>query len=326
MDDLATLNGLYQNSDGSNRFKTYDVGTPDPTKYHDPSAVSLIGSGRSLSSVLPGSSFGLKGIIIPRATEDGGSMGFDPHKPQKCFIDPGMTNTPIVVDYAKLNKHSINSAVADAAAAGASNLQDRGLLAYLKMAHMSQHSAPTPSVPVTSSGLISRPLGNFVAAQQHVPMGGPPPGIPSAPRLAPPEAHSAGPFTNGSIRDAFSPRPAPPPVTAQGPAHRYRVDFELPRPMGTFTGYYHEVIRKDELLILVYDHNLEPTSQLWFPTAPDSPEEAYEIPLLVYDEYGVPDTAFMVQPTPARFSRRGVEFSILAVSKEKCLKEDDNGH
>ncbi len=314
MDELEELAQMYNTGDGAQRFKQYDAGTPDPIKYHDPSQVTLLGSGRTLGSVLSGGPFGLRGIVIPRSKAEGGSMGFDPHAPQKCIVDPGMTATPIVVDFAKLSRSDVQTACAEASAAPLTTAQDRGLLAFMKMSKMTLN--PTHQAPMAnpSSGFTSR-----TATFGSLPPTPPPSVQPPQPRtVAPPEVPVAAPFT-GSIRDALSnsQRPSAPPPTVR----RLRVDFELPRPMGTLTGYYHRVIRTGELLILVYDHNAEPTSQLWFPTAPEADETPYELPMLVYDETGVPDTAFFAQPTPARFIDNGVEYSILAVSQEKYLKE-----
>lgn len=57
------------------------VHTPDPSAYHTGSAY---------------------GTTIPRATKEGGSMGFDPHKPGKVIVDPDMEDGNLEVDFSKL--------------------------------------------------------------------------------------------------------------------------------------------------------------------------------------------------------------------------------
>jgi hypothetical protein len=45
---------------------------------------------------------GAYGTTIPRATKEGGSMGFDPHKPGKVIVDPDMEDGNLEVDFSRL--------------------------------------------------------------------------------------------------------------------------------------------------------------------------------------------------------------------------------
>lgn len=81
------------------------VGTPDPNKYHDIGAQNLeTRGGSSMAGMMPGNHGfnGLRGTIIPRSTNLGGSRGFDHMTPMKAYIDPELTNRQIVVDMAKV--------------------------------------------------------------------------------------------------------------------------------------------------------------------------------------------------------------------------------
>jgi hypothetical protein len=102
MDDIQALYNGTRIPDTSVR-----VGTPDPTKYHDPATVLLEGDGRSIaekSSV----SMGLRGVVVPRATLDGASMGFDHEAPvPEVFIDPHLLHGKLRVDMARLREDGI---------------------------------------------------------------------------------------------------------------------------------------------------------------------------------------------------------------------------
>lgn len=82
--------------------------------YHDPGAVGGFEvstlSGRSMASLLPGLGYGLRGVVVPRATWWGGSRGFDPHKPRLMNIDPDIKGQASVVDVSQFNKEAVAQA------------------------------------------------------------------------------------------------------------------------------------------------------------------------------------------------------------------------
>lgn len=83
----------------------------DANKYHDPVAHTMEGTGnRSVASLLPGGSSGIRGVIIPRATVYGGSRGFDPHKPRLVNIDPDIKGQACVVDLSQITKEKMEQA------------------------------------------------------------------------------------------------------------------------------------------------------------------------------------------------------------------------
>lgn len=342
--EASILETLYRSSDGTNRFKKFSDGTPDPTKYHDISSVNFIGSnGASISNFLPGNHgfAGWRGVVVPRSRPEGGSLGFDCHAPQKCFIDPELTNGRIAVDFALLHKDKISEAFAQASVEAPSDISDRAVYTYLHMAEASkQASAAKLAPPAADRVLVSRPVGAFGASPK-------PPAPPSQELSeAPPVRPSESQPRPEVQQPARVPERAPPlsivsdvrsPVPArkqsmehnkQAPRPLRKVLVELPKPFGTFTAYYHDVIRTDDLLIFVYDHRESNLQQVWFPPAPDlSPDEEGNVPepsqlgVLVYDKEGQADTGFIVYPTGARFAYEGLEYCLLSIYKEKSYKE-----
>jgi hypothetical protein len=72
-----------------------DCSTPDPNKYHDPATQSMtVDGGGTLASRIPRRG-GMKGVIVPRSTNFGGSRGVDPHTPGIVNIDP-RPNSPVL--------------------------------------------------------------------------------------------------------------------------------------------------------------------------------------------------------------------------------------
>lgn len=82
--------------------------------YHDPGAVGGFEastlSGRSMASLLPGLGYGLRGVVVPRATWWGGSRGFDPHKPRLMNVDPDIKGQASVVDVSQFSKEVVAQA------------------------------------------------------------------------------------------------------------------------------------------------------------------------------------------------------------------------
>jgi hypothetical protein len=84
---------------GGNRWR---CSTPDPTKYHDPTTQSLEGQGGRTLLQATGARFGIKGVVIPRATFGGASLGIAHNKPGVVVIDPGEDGKGLQVDLSKI--------------------------------------------------------------------------------------------------------------------------------------------------------------------------------------------------------------------------------
>jgi hypothetical protein len=97
---------MYKNSD----LVPLESGTPDPNAYHDISAVDWVGSKMGGNHGYSG----LRGVLIPKATREGASRGYNHMAPQKVFIDPQFTNKKLIVDVAKMqaNPDAVMQAIA----------------------------------------------------------------------------------------------------------------------------------------------------------------------------------------------------------------------
>lgn len=349
-DSVNLLQQLYMSSDGTTRFRVFDDGTPDPTKYHDVSEVSLLQNNVSLARLVPGNHgfAGLRGVIIPRSTAEGGSLGFDHKAPQRCYIDPELTNKQICVDFSQLSKEVINQSFKQAAKEVPSDLKDRGVMAYLHMAEAVKRAeaskpAAAPQTPVEtvahavmSFGQVPRPAATTPPQPPASPQPAPAPSPPIAPA---PQSLQAAPVQSvplSILKDVQSPArkqsmPVPQPAPQVARPTR-KVLVELPKPAGFLEVRYHDVIRTDDVLILIYDHSAVGTQHVWFPSAPDTEPDANgvipdPVPLgiLVYDEAEQPDTGFIAYASGVKFRYGNFEFCLLAIEKEKSYKENLHG-
>lgn len=108
MDDIAVDNPMGLDSEELallNQGESSVVAhTPDPTEYHDPSKMRMDSTDRNMGMQLGGGPGRIKATMIPRATKDGGSMGFDPHRPAEVNIVDLASKTQTPVDFSQLDK------------------------------------------------------------------------------------------------------------------------------------------------------------------------------------------------------------------------------
>jgi hypothetical protein len=105
-----------------------------------------------------------------------------------------------------------------------------------------------------------------------------------------------------------------------------RVTFELPNPaqpgasLGQFAVLYHDIIREDMNLVLIYDHS-QPAQMVWFPPMMEDPKshEPIGIAALVHGLGSEPDILYKAYPTGVKFRYRNEEFCILTVEREKQM-------
>ncbi len=112
-------------------------------------------------------------------------------------------------------------------------------------------------------------------------------------------------------------------------AHRpmRRVTFELNMAgqqgsMGQFPCLYHDVVREEMNLILVYDHS-QPAQMVWFPPVLEDPQTKEPIPIAIMVEGNAeePTMIYLAYPTGVRFRYRNEEFCLLTVEKEKVAQQ-----
>lgn len=336
-----SLEQIYQSVDGKSRFQKFPEGTPDPTKYHSLDKVAFLGGNSPIANHVGASSRfpGWRGLILPKASAEGGSMGYDPHKPQKMYIDPELTGGKIMVDFSKISKAQIDSAYREASDKIKDSKEDRACQAYLIMARMSEGArpAPAPTLQRVDPDLV---LSSRPASFSARPVGE----VQLPPAIDPPEVKTAAPspgispaMPSGreSIIEAARGVQRKPIVesqdmnTVQGqPAPQRRplmkVVFELPEPIGYFQAWYSDVVRTKDLLILVANYKEHAFQQVWFPNPPKPGSEPTLLGVLVHDRDGNEDTAFTAYSTAGRFTYGDCEFAILAIENEKSFKELEN--
>lgn len=346
---------------GAPRRNDLRVGTPDPTKYHDPSTVKLEGRQGTLSTFLPGDHgySGLRGTIIPRATQLGGSLGHNPHKPMVIHIDPELLGGEgIVVDLAKVNQSNMAEAVIQEQRAGYADPAEAMIAAYSHFAPTESQVVKVPAapqeeireapihmpgayvVPKATKGGGQVKAASFQAPQAQVPVVQAPqfseeptpvPLPPEKPKQRPQpqqpqqvaEQYNAPPPP--SLMASLNERPSQAPVMAKQAQRQARqVIFELPGPVGQFQTYYHDVIRNEagDALILVYDHS-QPLQMVWFPQYIYN-EQGEPQPLsfaaLVQGGNGEPAKIYRLQSTPFRYTYRNEEFCVLLIEQEAEYK------
>jgi hypothetical protein len=227
------------------------------------------------------------GVILPAGSADGASSAFDGTKPIKATINPSeQGHGGFSLDLSQLTTEQQNAAYRAAKAKFPTDSKACALAAYATMADMvTRLSAKT-----------------VVAAAPAV-------------KTRKPAAAGVEPILASVYRQTEGDNQ----VSQQAKKLR-RVDFELPRPYGTITCNYHDVVRTSSLLILI--HELAAGGMKWFPQPAEADEDPVAIGVLVYDEDGNPDTAFAAMGTPVKFVYSGLEFCVMAIDAERpCQPE-----
>jgi hypothetical protein len=314
--------------------KTLRVGTPDPTKYHDAREVRLEGANEAPvgAKMPPNSKFTLPGVIIPHAKRGGGSMGWNSEAPMKVFIDPEQTGGRIQVDIGDLRRNS------EAFSQLSKDVQNEDdiveIFARYSNLHVETKQRERPMAEPVMAEVREAPLqmrGSYVAPKATSGGGQVKPAsfgkkaqfpeVQPAPRQALPE------MAMNSARSLHE-ELAGPTISLGSTTSRTmkKVTFELPMigqqnsSLGQFPCFYHDVIREDVNLVLVYDHS-HPSQMVWFPPALEDPNtgEPLGIAVLVHGSMGEADVLYRAFPTGVRFKYRNEEFCLLTVDKEKQM-------
>lgn len=99
------------------------------------------------------------GTTIPRATQDGGSMGFDPNKPGVVIVDPDMEDGNLEVDFSKLaGLEGYNSKMQQAGAPSSGEAAFTAISDMAKELVATKEEAPSPTpTPSKESSDMNKP-------------------------------------------------------------------------------------------------------------------------------------------------------------------------
>lgn len=144
---LDELEGLQKDAfwDGSGTSDVRSSSDHNPGLYYDPASAYKEKDNRSVASLLP--SRGPRGVIIPRASRFGRSLGWNPEQPVIVNIDPNIEGGSSVVDLSKLTKDQVNQAVIETA--HITNPRLAAAVAFRKLA--------VSTTPVGMPGIENRP-------------------------------------------------------------------------------------------------------------------------------------------------------------------------
>lgn len=321
--------------------KTLRVGTPDPTKYHDARSVRLEGAQEApVGAKMPvNEKFSLPGVVIPHAKREGGSMGWNSEAPMTVFIDPEQTGGQIQVDIGDIRRNpgAMVAAIKDAFSKHTDH-EDAIVEAFAQFSKPFTADSKQRERPMAKPAMQEvreAPLqmrGSYVAPKA-LPGGGQ---LRSASFGKKPEiqefdtnhvvAQKADEAAIAASRSARSLHEelAGPTVSLGSTTSRpmHKVTFELPNhkgdSLGQFSCFYHDVIRDDANLVLVYDHS-HPSQMIWFPPSLEHPDtgEPLAIAVLVHGLHRESDTLYLAYPTGVKFKYRNEEFCLLTVDKTK---------
>jgi hypothetical protein len=156
-----------------------------------------------------------------------------------------------------------------------------------------------------------------------------PPPPPMQPYVPPPPNPEPPPMQNipdsMQLREAFSPsvqraQPQAPSMQRMLAPQQVRqrlVVFDMPKPFGRFKTYYHDVVRQDMVMVLVYDHS-QMSQMVWFPGAMEN-DAGTPQPIATFVQAAStnePDMIYLLHPTGLQFKYGDKEFCLLTIEKE----------
>lgn len=321
--------------DGAEGESDVRCSTPDPTRYHSPYSQTTESDQQPLGSHVPMVK-GIRGAIIPRATDGGISQGWDPHNPptRVVIIDPHVPGCGVAVDHSKLTRESIDAALARA------NTIDTGKLRKFAAQRL---RATTAYQLLGGRDVIQEPdeeldaLTEKEAAQSeeqptgHKPAPRPPITVVQTSAMSPvPMTKPASAPAAGSTRSLMSsftrPKPGPTVVTgsemsqaaavAQGQPVQppeIHVLFELGEGL-QHEAYYHRVLQEGASLVLIFDRRFKgPT---FFPTNVEK-----EVAVLVEGN----SVVHRCLSTGIRFDDRDCTYCVLLITDSRGLEQPNNG-
>lgn len=290
------------------------------TTYQDMNG-QYLEDGRPMTAGMRGSTAGLRGTIIPKATMGGIPIGTQPHHTAnvQVNIDPHLPEgQKITLTLGEITAASIQNAEAMADQAGIPQATDIATLRLRSSAVLQGIEAQTPQMPRFDQQppAVSGPAVPNIAApnMEKIAMTAPQPTRQARPLAAfhqqpAPVPQQAGPVVQQvdlSQQAPMAERAAPPPTKT--------VVFEIEH-FGVIKQKYHEVINSDGILILVYNTRY-PGGEMYIPPFGDkTPEMALQVdgdPLI-----------YLVRTTGIHYAYGDNEFCILVIERTTTVPPNE---
>ncbi len=234
--------------------------------------------------------------MIPRSTKGGLPKGFDYLKAQKVIIDEKFT-----VDLAtiKADPNKMRQSIQQ----NSNDYEDTQMATVASFADFAQdETVQTTLLPTTQPQIQQQVMETKVASFSGL-------GTPISSGLTKPDL-------SVQVKPKAMPKSLASALVGESkPSSKHqvitmkKVTFELPI-IGQFAGFYHDIIREDDLLILIFDHS-QGNQSVWFPPVMEDPSthEPSAIPAMLHD-FG---TVCKVYPTGVKFRRNDEEFCLLTI-------------
>jgi len=314
-----------------------NIGQHSQPAYNDISREYLT-NGQPVAHVLPTGPGGLRGVLLRPSTEGGVPAGYNPHQltDMEMTVDPHISGQSRKVRLNALTKEAVQqaSAAAQQNLAGSQvfdNLTDhiarRRFRASMAM-HSIDQQGPVildgddrdmgKDLPVTPEKAAETNYQQPAQPQQPPQPQRPPQAAQQAP--AQPTQPWQPPQRVASPLAAFN-QPAGTPIPAQQPVMNVvdtsqplrpqaqppqkKVTFEFPEA-GMLEAYYHDVIKSDATLVLVYDERHQGTRYM--------PPQASEQQIAVHPEGA--DVVYLVEATGIQYSHGTYTYCVLSIAQE----------
>lgn len=285
----------------------------DANKYHDPSTVSVEASGRSLASLAPARGR-LRGVIVPRASIEGGSRGVNPHKPSILnIIDIDDNRRSFSVDLSQIPKDALKETY--------EKIQENELLSgdLAAIAEETFNQFAISDVPLPSDIVVS---GVDNTPERESPIGGRGYVVPRADVLAKQanvQKKANAPKQSAAKQVAVKQTAPAKQITEDAPVEQQPESIPAPTVVvkfemdgwGTFEAAYHDVIQSDCLLVLVYDDRF--TSGMRF-----KPPASGNTITVTPDNLNV---TYTVSSTGTFFTYNEITFYILVIEGQETNKK-----
>ena len=276
---------------------------------------STLSDGRPMSHVMRSGTQGLRGTVIPHASQGGVPAGTRPHDLAnlEVNIDPHIEGQSVVVRLGDVTSETLARAnemadqVTDAGAAFTveqQRLRGAAVMHGIAAQHqeVQEHTLPMATMPQAPGNIPAPNLGHVAGPQP-------------ARVTSPLRAFTERPDTIQGREPRAIDLSQSPTVEHAITAPKVEVTFEIEQ-FGVHTAHYHEVLVEGGFIVLIYNSAYQHGNR-YFPTAgPTSPPMALNIA-------GRPEV-YLVETTGFHYAYNGLEFCILLINKT-AVDEPEQG-